>query len=153
MTRRVAITGAGAVSAIVFTTQSMGVIPVDQAGNVLHPNITWVDGRAEDQALAAIDGVVRLEVQAELVVLAVRGFQDERVRSEAGHAGAGVSGRRGHPRITAHRCGKNRGAQEPRCTAKKRRWVARSSASPKAPVIVPSKNRMGVWTRKLVIFL
>jgi xylulokinase len=35
---------------MVFTTQSMGVIPVDKAGTVLHPNITWVDGRAEEQA-------------------------------------------------------------------------------------------------------
>ena len=36
---------------IVFTTQAMGVIPVDKQGNVLRRNITWVDGRAEEQAL------------------------------------------------------------------------------------------------------
>ena len=35
---------------LVFTTQAMGVIPVDRDGKVLHPNITWVDGRAEEQA-------------------------------------------------------------------------------------------------------
>lgn len=35
---------------IVFTTQAMGIIPLDKAGNVLHPNISWVDGRAEKQA-------------------------------------------------------------------------------------------------------
>ena len=35
---------------LVFTTQSMGIIPVDAKGKVLHPNITWVDGRAQDQA-------------------------------------------------------------------------------------------------------
>jgi len=35
---------------LVFTVQSMGVIPVDGDGRVLHPNITWVDGRAEEQA-------------------------------------------------------------------------------------------------------
>ena len=35
-----------------FTTQAMGIIPVDAAGRVLHPNIAWVDGRAEDQAAA-----------------------------------------------------------------------------------------------------
>lgn len=35
---------------IVFTTQAMGIIPVDRAGNVLRKNITWVDGRAEEQA-------------------------------------------------------------------------------------------------------
>lgn len=33
-----------------FSTQAMGIIPVDKAGEVLHPNITWVDGRAEDEA-------------------------------------------------------------------------------------------------------
>jgi xylulokinase len=35
---------------IVFSTQAMGIIPVDRGGNVLRPNITWVDGRAEEQA-------------------------------------------------------------------------------------------------------
>ncbi|MFW9978143.1 MAG: FGGY-family carbohydrate kinase [Candidatus Thorarchaeota archaeon] len=35
---------------IVFTTQAMGVIPIDKNGVVLHPNISWVDGRAEKQA-------------------------------------------------------------------------------------------------------
>lgn len=35
---------------IVFTTQAMGVIPVDKNGKVLRRNITWVDGRAEEQA-------------------------------------------------------------------------------------------------------
>ncbi|MDF1539433.1 MAG: FGGY-family carbohydrate kinase [Candidatus Thorarchaeota archaeon] len=35
---------------IIFTTQAMGIIPVDGDGNVLHPNISWVDGRAEKQA-------------------------------------------------------------------------------------------------------
>jgi xylulokinase len=35
---------------IVFSTQAMGIIPIDKAGNTLHANITWVDGRAEEQA-------------------------------------------------------------------------------------------------------
>ncbi len=35
-----------------FSTQAMGIIPVDAAGNALHPNIAWVDGRAEEQAVA-----------------------------------------------------------------------------------------------------
>ena len=35
------------VKGIVFSTQAMGIIPIDQWGNVLHNNITWVDGRAE----------------------------------------------------------------------------------------------------------
>ena len=36
--------------AIVYTTQAMGIIPIDKTGMVLRPNITWVDGRAEKQA-------------------------------------------------------------------------------------------------------
>lgn len=39
-----------AVGAMVFSTQAMGIIPVDAAGTVLHPNIAWIDGRAEEQA-------------------------------------------------------------------------------------------------------
>ncbi len=35
---------------IVFSTQAMGIIPLDKEGKLLHPNITWVDGRAEEQA-------------------------------------------------------------------------------------------------------
>ncbi len=35
---------------IVFTTQAMGIIPVDENDQVLYNNITWVDGRAEKQA-------------------------------------------------------------------------------------------------------
>ena len=40
------------IKGIVFTTQAMGVIPVDESGKVLYNNITWVDGRAEKQAKA-----------------------------------------------------------------------------------------------------
>jgi xylulokinase len=35
---------------IVFSTQAMGIIPIDIDGNLLKHNITWVDGRAEEQA-------------------------------------------------------------------------------------------------------
>ena len=38
------------VAGIVFSTQAMGIIPVDKEGKVLRSNITWVDGRAEEQA-------------------------------------------------------------------------------------------------------
>ena len=38
------------VKGVIFSTQAMGIIPVDAKGNVLHRNITWVDGRAEKQA-------------------------------------------------------------------------------------------------------
>ncbi|MFN8254428.1 MAG: FGGY-family carbohydrate kinase [Bacteroidales bacterium] len=35
---------------IVFSTQAMGIIPIDKNGKRLKDNITWVDGRAEKQA-------------------------------------------------------------------------------------------------------
>ena len=35
-----------------FSTQAQGIIAVDAAGQVLHPNIAWVDSRAEEQAVA-----------------------------------------------------------------------------------------------------
>lgn len=35
---------------IVYTTQAMGIIPIDKDDNILYNNITWVDGRAEKQA-------------------------------------------------------------------------------------------------------
>lgn len=38
------------VKGIVFATQAMGVIPVDEEGEILYPNISWVDGRAQRQA-------------------------------------------------------------------------------------------------------
>lgn len=41
---------ANQIKGIAFTTQAMGLIPVDKEGKVLYPNITWVDGRAEKQA-------------------------------------------------------------------------------------------------------
>lgn len=38
------------IKGIAFTTQAMGIIPVNKEGEVLYPNISWVDGRAEKQA-------------------------------------------------------------------------------------------------------
>lgn len=38
------------IKGIAFTTQAMGIIPVDKQGKILYPNISWVDGRAEKQA-------------------------------------------------------------------------------------------------------
>jgi xylulokinase len=35
---------------MIFSTQAMGIIPIDKDGKNLHANITWVDGRAEEQA-------------------------------------------------------------------------------------------------------
>ncbi|MEW7290702.1 xylulokinase [Aquimarina sp. 2304DJ70-9] len=36
--------------AMVFSTQSMGIIPVDQNGEILYNNISWVDARASIQS-------------------------------------------------------------------------------------------------------
>ena len=38
------------IKGMVFSTQAMGIIPLDMENNLLNHNITWVDGRAEDQA-------------------------------------------------------------------------------------------------------
>ena len=38
------------ITGMVFSTQAMGIIPMDRENNLLSNNITWVDGRAEDQA-------------------------------------------------------------------------------------------------------
>jgi xylulokinase len=53
-TRKILLSGnidRNKISGMVFTTQSMGIIPVDKDGKILKNNITWVDGRAEKQAL------------------------------------------------------------------------------------------------------
>ncbi|MGQ9459472.1 MAG: FGGY family carbohydrate kinase, partial [Anaerolineae bacterium] len=38
------------VLAMVFSTQMLGVVPVDAEGRPLRPGIIWLDGRARDQA-------------------------------------------------------------------------------------------------------
>ena len=38
------------IGGIIFSTQAQGVIPMDEKGNCLYNNITWVDARAEKQA-------------------------------------------------------------------------------------------------------
>lgn len=43
-----------AIKGLAFSTQAMGVIPVDKEGKVLYRNISWVDGRAEEQAVKAM---------------------------------------------------------------------------------------------------
>jgi xylulokinase len=40
----------GSIRGIVFSTQAMGIIPLDEQDRTLKHNITWVDGRAEEQA-------------------------------------------------------------------------------------------------------
>ena len=33
-----------------FSTQGLGIIPIDAQGNILHNNISWIDSRARKQA-------------------------------------------------------------------------------------------------------
>lgn len=42
------------IKALAFSTQAMGIIPIDKTGNVLYNNISWVDGRAEEYAVKAM---------------------------------------------------------------------------------------------------
>ncbi|MCP4121678.1 MAG: hypothetical protein GY751_07975 [Bacteroidetes bacterium] len=65
------------ISGIVFTTQAMGIIPVSKEGVVLHPNISWVDGRAEDEAVKVMNrflgkkvfkGIVGIEITGKDVI-------------------------------------------------------------------------------------
>lgn len=42
------------IKALAFSTQSMGIIPVNKDGEVLYNNISWVDGRAEEYAVKAM---------------------------------------------------------------------------------------------------
>lgn len=42
------------IKGLAFSTQGLGIIPVDVEGNVLYRNISWVDGRAEEQARKAM---------------------------------------------------------------------------------------------------
>lgn len=57
---------------MVFTTQAMGIIPISGDGKVLRPNITWVDGRAQKQAVEIMkkfigEGVFKSIVGIELM--------------------------------------------------------------------------------------
>lgn len=65
------------IKGIVFTTQAMGIIPVSADGEVLHPNISWVDGRAEEEAAKVMrkflgkrvfKGVVGIEITGKDVI-------------------------------------------------------------------------------------
>lgn len=47
----------GDVLAMVFSTQSMGIIPVDPHGTILYNNISWVDARADKQASSIMNRV------------------------------------------------------------------------------------------------
>ena len=58
---------------LVFTTQAMGIIPVDKSGKVLRPNISWVDGRAEKQALRIMRMLLGKRVFKSLIGIEITG--------------------------------------------------------------------------------
>ncbi len=61
------------IKGIVFTTQAMGIIPVDVDGNVLHPNISWVDGRAEKEAVKLMNKFLHKKVFKTIVGIEITG--------------------------------------------------------------------------------
>lgn len=72
---------------MVFTTQAMGIIPVNRAGEVIHNNITWVDGRAEVQAVKlmnrfsgrlAFKSFIGIEITGKDVVPKLMWLKDEK---------------------------------------------------------------------------
>jgi len=62
-----------AVVGIVFTTQAMGIIPVDRDDNILYNNITWVDGRAERQAIKLMNRFLGRKVFKAFVGIEITG--------------------------------------------------------------------------------
>lgn len=58
---------------IVFTTQAMGIIPIDKENNILYNNITWVDGRAERQAKRLMNRFLGRKVFKSIVGIEITG--------------------------------------------------------------------------------
>lgn len=58
---------------IVFTTQAMGIIPIDQQNNILYNNITWVDGRAEKEAQKLMNRFLGKKVFKSIVGIEITG--------------------------------------------------------------------------------
>ena len=58
---------------IVFSTQAMGIIPLDREGNTLRNNITWVDGRAEEQARSLMNLLGGKKVFEKLIGVEITG--------------------------------------------------------------------------------
>lgn len=54
------------VAGIVFSTQMLGVLPIDKGGKPLRPAIIWIDGRAQEQA----DKIVRRLTKTVLLTVA-----------------------------------------------------------------------------------
>lgn len=58
---------------MVFSTQAMGIIPMDADGHILHANITWVDGRAEEQARELMNRLGGKKIFTSLVGVEITG--------------------------------------------------------------------------------
>lgn len=61
------------IAGIVFTTQAMGVIPVDINGEVLHRNITWVDCRAEKEAESLMNKLLGRRMFKKIIGIEITG--------------------------------------------------------------------------------
>ncbi len=66
-------TGPERIAGMAFSTQAMGIIPVDQYGNTLRDNISWVDGRAEEEAKWAMKRFLGKKVFKALVGIEITG--------------------------------------------------------------------------------
>jgi xylulokinase len=58
---------------IAFSTQAMGIIPLDKEGKKLKNNITWVDGRAEEQARSLMNLLGGKKLFTKLIGLEITG--------------------------------------------------------------------------------
>jgi xylulokinase len=58
---------------IVFSTQAMGIIPLDENDQLLKHNITWVDGRAEKQALKLMNLLGGKKIFTKLIGVEITG--------------------------------------------------------------------------------
>lgn len=75
------------VKGLIFSTQAMGLIPVNNSGKPLYNNITWVDGRAQKQAQSLMRRVggkkifklfAGTEIMGKDVVAKIRWLKEER---------------------------------------------------------------------------
>ena len=58
---------------LAFSTQAMGIIAMDPGGRVLHPNITWVDARAQEEAKWLMNRFLGRKIFKKIVGIEVTG--------------------------------------------------------------------------------
>ncbi|MCY3412532.1 MAG: FGGY-family carbohydrate kinase [Candidatus Heimdallarchaeota archaeon] len=61
------------IKGLIFTCQAMGVIPISKDGSILHNNITWVDGRAEKQAIKMMNKLGGRKIFRNIIGIEVTG--------------------------------------------------------------------------------